>query len=108
MNIPLLDLRHHRPEMELEIGKEYLSLVSDGWNNGHGGITCWHVYTKVTGYNGGGGYWVEQRWAWSSGGTHHTDILSLSYEQSRELERKIMALYQPKPQPSTDTAGGAE
>jgi hypothetical protein len=47
------------------------------------------VYTEKSGYNGAGGYWVKGHWRWSSGGTHHTDIRFLNFEQSRQLEKDI-------------------
>lgn len=88
----MLDLRIERPEQPLEIGREYLSKVTEGWDNPTIGKGCWQVYTEISGYNGAGGYWVKEHWRWSTGGTHHTEIRTLSHEQSRQLEREVQLL----------------
>lgn len=88
----MLDLRTHRPEM-LDIGERHLSKQSGTWPGAYGGPEqWWNWFTTIKGYNGAGGYWVEDELCWSSGGTHSRSSRSLSAEESRQLEVEIERL----------------
>lgn len=88
-----LDLRTDRPEC-LPIGFRALSKQSGTWKSitGDGTDRWWNWFTTIKGYNGGGGYWVVDELCWNTGGTHHTEIRTLSWEESRALEAEIARL----------------
>lgn len=88
----MLDLRTDRPERTLEIGRQYLSMQTDGWQ-WNGVHRWWNVFTTATGYNGAGGYWIIREWMWNnSHQVMRTEVASLSSDQSRELEAEVARL----------------
>lgn len=88
----MLDLRTERPEC-LDIGERHLSHQSGVWKGIRSGADqWWNTFTTIKGYNGAGGYWVEEELCWSAGGTHSRAIRSLSAEESRHLEAEIERL----------------
>jgi len=87
----MLDLRTERPEC-LDIGSCHLSKQSGTWK-WNGEHRWWNVFTTISGYNGAGGYWVTDEWRWNnSAETIRTDIRSLSFDESRQLEMEIERL----------------
>lgn len=91
--MPALDLRTERDEC-LPIGFRALSKQSDGYKmpSFDDKLRWWDWFTTIKGYNGAGGYWVEDEVCWSSGACHHRDIRTLSWEESRQLEADIERL----------------
>lgn len=89
----MLDLRTERDEC-LPIGFRALSKQSDGYKmpSFDDKLRWWNWFTTIKGYNGAGGYWVLEELCWNTGGTHSTQPRSLSWEESRELEREIERL----------------
>lgn len=88
----MLDLRTERPEC-LEIGTRALFKQSGSWKSHlDEREQWWNWFATIKGYNGAGGYWIEQELCWSSGGTHTKISRSLSWEESRDLEREIERL----------------
>jgi len=90
----MLDLRTEREEC-LPIGFRALSKQSDGYTMPSltgDKLLWWDWYTTIKGYNGSGGYWVEDELCWSTGGVHSTTIRTLSWEDSRQLEDEIERL----------------
>ena len=80
-----------RPERKIEIGKEYYIGRSKGWD-WFGTKRWWDYYVILDGWNGSGGYWLRQLSGWNGGKKDHfTEIKTLSYEESRELDKKILA-----------------
>lgn len=77
----------------LTMGRTYEWKRTPGWTSMSGKNDCWVIYAKILGMNGGGGYWINEIWAWKSGGTHHIQPQSLTYEESKQLERQIGDLY---------------
>lgn len=75
----------------LEMGKRYEWFRSAEWNNLSGvGTNCWVVYVEPKGWNGSGGYWIDEIWTWRNDGcTHHIQPRSLSREKSIQLEAAI-------------------
>jgi len=47
----------------------------------------WIIEREVAGFNGGGGFWIVEKWKWPSGGTCWEEIRTLTLEQSRKLEK---------------------
>ena len=47
----------------------------------------WIIESKVTGYNGSGGYWIERTWRWNgSSQIIRKEILTLSPTETDQLE----------------------
>jgi hypothetical protein len=102
----MLDLRTERPEC-LEIGSTHLSKQSNSWK-WDGVDRWWNVFTTINGYNGAGGYWVTDEWRWNnSAQTIRTDIRSLSFDASRELETEIERLKTEARSITTSPSGAA-
>ena len=87
----MLDLRTERPEC-LDIGTRHISKQTKSWK-WNGEDRWWNVFTTIKGYNGAGGYWVEDEWCWNGNPqVVRSDIRTLSAEQSRELDSDIARL----------------
>lgn len=89
-----LDLRTER-DGALPIGFRALSKQSEGYTMPSltgDKLHWWDWYTTIKGYNGAGGYWVEDEVCWNSGACHHRDIRTLSWDESRQLEADIERL----------------
>lgn len=77
----------------LPIGFRALSKQSGTYTMFDDRLRWWDWYTTIKGYNGAGGYWVEDEVCWNTtGGCHHTDIRTLSWEESRQLEADMERL----------------
>jgi hypothetical protein len=87
----MLDLRTERQEC-FAIGERYLSKQSETYTMPSltgDKLHWWNWFTTIKGYNGSGGYWVEEELCWNTGGVHSKSIRTLSWEDSRKLEAEI-------------------
>lgn len=75
--------------MKIELHKEYYVGKSNSWD-WFGTERWWEYRVIITGFNGAGGYWVEELSGWNGGKKDHfREIKTLSWEESRELDKKI-------------------
>ncbi len=79
--------------MELAEGREYYWKRTGSWKWFDGLEHWWEIFVEVCGMNGVGGYWLYERWRWN-GSSHNirNEIRTLSYEESRRLDRDIEVL----------------
>lgn len=75
---------------QLNIGDRHLLKTSGGfdWN---GERRWWEWFGRVVGYNGVGGYWIEEEYGWNGGSVMGSTSRSLSWEESRSWDRRIAA-----------------
>ena len=82
-------------DQHLEIGREYYWKRSDGWTWIDGQERWWEVFVEASGFNGAGGYWIEERWRWNgSSETIRAQIRTLSAEETCQIEAEVFATKQ--------------
>ena len=92
MSDPTTRLRLDAPlaEMGLEVGREYYWKHTPGWQWFDGHEHWWEVFVRVSGFNGLGGYWLEEMWRWNgSPDVLRREVRTLSYEESEKLTHEV-------------------